>query len=188
MKLTDNEAKFEELLTEYREMVKAKAHLYYMFGGDIEDIIQEGMIGLYKAIQSYDETKGATFATYADRLVDRQIQTALKNASRKKNVPLNSSVSFSVPMGDTPNSKTLGETVAAGSDSDPEMRLVIEELPRIIMAEDSKILSKMERQVFSYMLEGKDYKSIAEIMGKSPKSIDNCIQRIRSKIKHFLEE
>jgi RNA polymerase sporulation-specific sigma factor len=91
-------------------------------------------------------------------------------------------------MGDTPNSKTLGETVAAGSDSDPEMRLVIEELPRIIMAEDSKILSKMERQVFSYMLEGKDYKSIAEIMGKSPKSIDNCIQRIRSKIKHFLEE
>jgi len=188
MKLTDNEAKLEELLTEYRDMVKAKAHLYYMFGGDIEDIIQEGMIGLYKAIQSYDETKGAIFATYADRLVDRQIQTALKYASRQKNMPLNSSVSFSVPMGDKKNSRTLGDTVAAGSDTDPETRLVIEELQQLLLAEDSKILSKMERQVFSYMLDGKDYKTIADIMGKSPKSIDNCIQRIRSKIKHFLEE
>ena len=188
MKLTDNEEKLEELLNEYRDMVKAKAHLYYMFGGDIEDIIQEGMIGLYKAIQTYDDSKGASLKTFADLCVSRQIISAIKAANRQKNAPLNSSVSFDYKVSSAPDAKTLGETLKAGSDANPETAIVFGELTELILAGDSKLLSPMEREVFSYMLQGKDYREIAGLMGKSPKSIDNAIQRIRTKLRKFITD
>ncbi len=188
MKLTDKEAKTEQLLEEYRDLVKAKAHLYYMLGGDIEDIIQEGMIGLYKAIQSYDETKGASFKTFADICVNRQIITAIKTANRRKNVPLNTSVSFDRPVSDEPDALTLGETLAAGSDTDPETLALLEEISGLLLEKDSKFFSPLEYSVFSLMLEGKDYRTIAGELGKTPKSIDNAIQRIRLKLRQFFED
>lgn len=177
----------EQILEEYRDMVKAKAHLYYMLGGDIEDIIQEGMIGLYKAIQNYDESKGASFKTFADLCVSHQIITAIKNSNRKKFAPLNTSISLDKPVSDEEGAPSLGESLAAGTDSDPEVMALLTEMSELLVSPDSKILSDMEREVLAYLLNGFDYLTIADKMEKSPKQIDNAMQRIRSKLKVFFE-
>jgi len=180
--------KTEALIEEYRDMVKAKAHLYFMLGGDIEDIIQEGMIGLYKAIQSFDESKGASFKTFADLCVSRQIISAIKASNRKKYAPLNTAVSFDKPISDEEGAPTLGETLAAGSDTDPETIALLSEMTELLLSPDVKILSKMEQEVLGYLISGHDYQSIAKAMGKTPKQIDNSIQRIRAKLTMFLED
>ena len=185
MKLTDKEAKTEKLLEEYKELVKAKAGLYFMLGGDKEDIIQEGMIGLYKAIQSYDEGKGASFKTYADICINRQIISAIKAANRKKFTPLNTALSFDKPMDDDPDSPSLAETLSAGTDTDPETIALLNEMTELLLSPDAKILSPFERTVIEAMLSGGDYQSIAKDLGKTPKQIDNTIQRIRTKLKKF---
>ncbi len=181
-------ANAEALIEEYRDMVKAKAHLYFMLGGDIEDIIQEGMIGLYKAIQSFDESKGASFKTFADLCVSRQIISAIKASNRKKFAPLNTAVSFDKPISDEEGAPTLGETLAAGSDTDPETLALLSEMTELLLSPEAKILSKMEQEVLGYLIGGHDYKSIAKHMGKTPKQIDNSIQRIRAKLTLFLED
>lgn len=185
MKLTDKEAKTEELLEEYKDLVKAKAGLYFMLGGDKEDIVQEGMIGLYKAIQSFDESKGTSFKTFADLCINRQIITAIKASNRKKTLVLNSAVSLDKPVSDEEDALSLGESLAAGTDTDPETVAVLNEMVELLMAPDAKVLSKSEREVLDYLIQGLDYQSIAKHLGKSPKQIDNTIQRIRAKIKKF---
>lgn len=186
MKLTDKEATIEELLETYKPLVKAKASLYFMLGSDKEDIIQEGMIGLYKAIESFDESKGASFKTYADLCINRQIITAIKGANRKKASPLNTALSFeNLLSGD--DELTLGDSLAASSDTDPETLALYKEMLSLLLSPDAKTLSKLEREVLEALLAGKTYTEIAKDMGKSPKQIDNTIQRIRNKIKQFFE-
>ena len=185
MKLIDKEAKTEELLEQYKDLVKAKAGLYFMLGSDKEDIVQEGMIGLYKAIQSYDESKGTSFKTFADLCINRQIITAIKASNRKKNVALNSAVSLDKPVGEEDDAQTLGESLAAGTDTDPETVALLNEMTELLLAPEAKILSKSEREVLELLLQGGDYQSIAKYLGKSPKQIDNTIQRIRAKLKKF---
>lgn len=189
MKKTKEE-KTEELLEEYRELVKTKAHLYYVLGGDMEDIIQEGMIGLYKAIQSFDESRGASFRTFADLCITRQIISAIKSSSRKKHNPLNSALSFDRPLepsaGYDKGELTLAETLAAGADSDPERIALLREMTELILAPDARILSKSEHEVLKLLLESKDYIEIAALLGKTPKQIDNAIQRIRKKLKKLI--
>ena len=185
MKLIDKEAKTEELLEQYKDLVKAKAGLYFMLGGDKEDIVQEGMIGLYKAIQSYDESKGTSFKTFADLCINRQIITAIKSANRKKAQVLNNAVSLDKPVGDDEDSVSLGESLTAGTDTDPETIAVLNEMTELLLAPEAKVLSKSEREVLELLIQGEDYQSIAKIIGKTPKQIDNTIQRIRVKLKKF---
>lgn len=180
------EARTEELLEKHRDLVKAKAHLYFMLGGDIEDIIQEGMIGLYKAIKSFDASKGASFRTFADICITRQMISAVKAATRKKNSPLNSALSFDIALSEGEGGTTLSETLAAGTDSDPETLTLVHEMTELLLAPGAKILSKSEREVLSLLMEAKDYREIASELDKTPKQIDNAIQRIRGKIKKLL--
>ncbi len=185
MKLIDKEAKTEELLEEYKDLVKAKAGLYFMLGADKEDIVQEGMIGLYKAIQNYDESKGTSFKTFADLCINRQIITAIKSSNRKKYSALNTAVSLDKPIGGEEDAQTLGESLAAGADTDPETIALLNEMTELLLAPEAKILSNAEREVLELLLQGGDYQSIAKYLGKSPKQIDNTIQRIRAKLKKF---
>lgn len=180
------EARTEELLEKHRDLVKAKAHLYFMLGGDIEDIIQEGMIGLCKAIKSFDASKGASFRTFADICITRQMISAVKAATRKKNSPLNSALSFDIALSEGEGGTTLSETLAAGTDSDPETLTLVHEMTELLLAPGAKILSKSEREVLSLLMEAKDYREIASELDKTPKQIDNAIQRIRGKIKKLL--
>jgi len=182
-----NSLNAEDILEEYREMVKAKAHMYFMLGGDMEDIIQEGMIGLYKAIQNFDESRGSSFRSFADLCVSRQILSAIKAANRKKYAALNTAVSLDKPISDEEGAPTLGETLAAGSDTDPETIAILSEMTEVLISPDSKLLSEMERKVLELLIQGCDYRCIAEILEKSPKQIDNSIQRIRAKLKVFFE-
>ncbi len=185
MKLIDKETKTEELLEEYKDLVKAKAGLYFMLGADKEDIVQEGMIGLYKAIQNYDDSKDASFKTFADLCISRQIITAIKAANRKKYSPLNKAVSLDKNVSDDSNSPTLGESLVSGSDTNPETIAILNEMVELLLAPDAKILSEFERKVLSLLINGEDYQSIAKSLGKTPKQIDNTIQRIRAKLKKF---
>lgn len=176
----------EEILEEYKELVRSKAGLYFMLGAEKDDLIQEGMIGLVRAYNSYDPSKGASFSTFAELCINRQLINAVKMSGRQKYAPLNLAVSFESPIGDEEDSPTLGEALAAGYDSDPEDQVVFKELMEILSDPKSSVFSKLEKQVFDRLLTGKKYTEIAEELGKTPKQIDNAIQRIRKKISDLL--
>ncbi|MBQ4506393.1 MAG: sigma-70 family RNA polymerase sigma factor [Firmicutes bacterium] len=176
----------DELYSRYKESVRVKARLYFMLGAEHDDIVQEGMIGLFKAIRSYDPSRGASFATYAELCINTRIISAVKSASRNKYKPLNEAFSLDLPIGpEDEEERTLGDMIAAGPDSDPEATYLSLELEKLIGPE-SKSFSGFEREVLTALLEGGDYRSIAESMGKTPKQIDNAMQRIRSKIKKMI--
>jgi len=163
----------EEVLEEYKDFVKAKAGIYFILGADKEDIIQEGMIGLVKAYHTFDEEKGASFKTYAGICIDGQIINAMQSAGRKKYSPLNAAVE--IPEGS-----------AAGPMSNPEDAAIYKDYIAELTENKNGLLSSLEHRVLLKLLEGKDYKQIAIEMGKTPKSADNAIQRIRKKIKEYL--
>ena len=175
----------EYLIQAYKELVKSKAHLYFMLGGDRDDIVQEGMIGIFKAIKNYDIEKGASFKTFADLCVNRQIITAIKSAGRQKHSPLNSSLSLDKPVSEGEYSQTLGETLAAGIDTDPEAVYLMGEMAELLLASEDGFLSAFERLVLQEMMSGKTYRDIAKEQDKSEKSVDNAIQRIRRKLRLF---
>lgn len=183
-----DETAAEYLIKQYKEFVKFKAHLYFMLGADRDDIVQEGMIGIFKAIMNYDSTKGASFKTFADLCVNRQIITAIKTAGRQKHSPLNQSVSLDKPMNEEDLSYTLGETLAAGTDTDPEEVLLMGEMAGILFKQCDSFLSDYERLVLGEMIKGKTYRDIAKQQNKSDKSVDNAIQRIRRKLHIFFDE
>ena len=174
----------ERLLEEYKDMVRAKARLYYMLGADEDDIIQEGMIGLFNAIQTYDESKGASFKTFADLCVNRRMISAVKMANRKKNQPLNDAASLDKPL-DEEREQSLGDILPAGPDANPENIVVLNEMKELVLNPKAKLLSKFEYSVLERMMDGKDYITIAAELEKSPKSIDNAMQRIRAKLRKF---
>ncbi len=176
----DNDA-MEFLIKKYMPLVKKESRKLYIIGADDDDMIQEGMIGLIKAIRDYSDDKGATFATFANICVKRQLLTAVNTSNRQKHLPLNSYVSLYATEGE--DEVTIVDELIADSNSEPE-EIVIdragkEDLYKII---DMK-LSRFEKQVLNEYLTGDSYEVIGKRINKSPKSIDNAIQRIRKKIK-----
>lgn len=181
----DEEAE-EYIIRKYKDVVRSKAHLYFMVGADSEDIVQEGMIGIFKAIRSYNESKQASFRTFAEICINRQIITAIKRATRLKHSPLNLSVSLNKPIEDNDTVKTLAETLSSDSDSDPEALLLLKEELDYIEGNGADIFSDLELRVWNEYLQGKTYTEIAEVIGKTPKAIDNAIQRTKRKLEVYL--
>ena len=180
----DREAE-DILIRRYVEMIRGKAHLYFIVGADSEDVIQEGMIGLFKAIHDYSGNREATFKTFAELCINRQILTAVKTASRLKHQPLNDSVSLSTPVDET-GGGTLEESLGGDMASNPEAVFMENTLSLLLTDENSTLFSSMERRVLKEYLAGKKYPEIAQSLGKSYKTIDNAMQRIRKKINEYV--
>lgn len=167
------------LMEKYKGMVRQKARAMFLIGGDTDDLIQEGMIGLFKAVQDFKPQREASFQTFARLCVDRQIYNAIQTSRRQKHQPLNSYVSLSTEEAREHEEELLTEN--------PESIVIDKENTRALKERIRKQLSAMENQVLDYYLEGEGYVKIAEILGKSPKAIDNALQRIRAKIRAEIE-
>ncbi len=176
----------EELLRRYTNLVRSKAHHYFLIGGDREDIIQEGMIGLYKAIRDYQSERERSFRSFADLCVTRQMITAIKMATRKKHGPLNSYVSLDQPVFEEENERPLVEFLDLATDNNPEDMLISQEQYELISNQVEQILSPFEKQVLDYLLKGNSYLEIAQHLGRNVKSVDNALQRIKKKLEERL--
>ncbi len=178
----------EALLGRYKNLVRAKARSYFLVGADTEDIIQEGMIGLYKAIRDYsadtnvENQRKASFSSFADMCVTRQIITAIKAATRQKHIPLNSYISLSQPVFENDSEQTYEETLPGSIKFDPENIYIGRESYLDLMEKINKSLSKLEMSVFREYMSGKSYIEIAETLEKPVKSVDNALQRIKGKL------
>ncbi len=177
----------EYILNKYKGLIKARAHAYFLIGADREDIIQEGMIGLYKAIRDFREDKQSSFSAFADLCATRQIVTAIKTATRLKHIPLNNYVSLNKPVYEDESEKTLIDFVAETIVSDPEEIVINDEDYRYTSGEIFKCLSKFEKNVLGLYLDGKSYQEISVLLDRTPKSIDNALQRIKRKLETQLE-
>ena len=166
----------------YKHLVRKKAKAMFLAGGDNDDLIQEGMIGLYKAIRDYNTDREASFATFASMCINRQMITAVAASNRKKNMPLNTYVSYDMPAGgDEDSDMRLVDILQSQTELNPEKLLIDKEHNRDLKSRLKEVLSTFEQQVLVYYLEGMDYTAIAKKMQKPPKSVDNALQRIRSK-------
>lgn len=178
----------EFLIHKYRNFVRAKARSYFLIGADREDIIQEGMIGLYKAIRDFRADKLASFRAFAELCITRQIITAIKTATRQKHIPLNSYVSLNKPIYDEESDRTLMDVIHGNKVSDPEELVISREEFLDIEKRMSEFLSELEWKVLMYYLEGKSYQEIAEELNRHVKSIDNALQRVKRKLERYLEK
>lgn len=176
------------ILNKYKTLVKSKARAYFLMGADREDIIQEGMIGLYKAIRDYQSGKSAAFKSFAELCINRQMITAIKTASRQKHIPLNSSVSLNRQVYDNDEEETYMDFLKTEETSSPEAIFIGIENKNFIVNQFSKVLSSFESKVLSLYLQGKTYNKIAEITGKPEKSIDNALQRVKRKTEKFMSD
>lgn len=183
-----NESALEYLLKKYRSFVRAKARTYFLIGADREDIIQEGMIGLYKAIRDFNEDKLSSFRAFAELCITRQIITAIKTATRQKHIPLNSYVSLNKPIFDEESDRTLMDVITEVSVTDPEQLIISREELSMIECKISEVLSGLEWKVLSLYLEGKSYQEIAAELNREVKSIDNALQRVKRKLERNLKE
>lgn len=185
----DTEA-LEVLLERYTSYARSKAKTYFLIGADREDIVQEGMIGLFKAIRDYDPEKTVSFRSFAELCITRQIITAIKGATRQKHAPLNSYMSLHRPMGleDDEGERQLVEFLAAARVVDPLEQVVAEDEVLEIRRFLSDILSDLEVDVLNLYLEGRSYQEIGRLLRRRAKSIDNALQRIKRKLEMFLEE
>lgn len=180
-----DKAATECILARYKNLVRARGRMYFLAGADREDIIQEGMIGLFKAIRDFDSTKLASFRSFAELCIKRQILTAVKNANRQKHIPLNTYVSLSTPFYDDDSENVVGELVADSTETNPENLIIRKEKAASMSDKIDEVLSDLEKKVLSLYLTGKNYQEIAEILGRSPKSADNALQRIKKKIERL---
>jgi RNA polymerase sporulation-specific sigma factor len=186
-KTGDPEA-FRRIWTRYRQFVRLKANSYFLAGGDGDDLIQEGNIGLYKAIRDYEYGRSTTFRSFAELCVTRQIITAIKTASRQKHVPLNTYVSFShTPSNSDCDTRTLADVIPSGRLSDPVQQVISAE--ECISLTDCliRLLSPLESLVLKYYMEGNSYEAIAVHIGHDTKTVDNALQRIKRKVTLHLE-
>ena len=172
----------EVLINRYKELVKSRARMYFIAGADAEDVIQEGMIGLFKAVRDYCSDRDTLFRTFAAVCINRQIITAIKTAKRMKHGPLNNSISLNRPLEESGGEKDVIENILAAPVSNPEEMILIQDTIDEITSAMSQILSKFELQVWQLYISGQNYTDIAEKTGKSPKSINNALQRIKRKI------
>ena len=175
------------LLDKYKNFVRTKARSYFLIGADHEDIVQEGMIGLFKAIRDYNPDKLTTFRAFAELCVKRQIITAIKGATRQKHYALNSYVSLNKPLYDEDSDRTLLD-VLEGRVTNPEDLYISQEDLNHIETQITGMLSELEQQVLQCFLDGSSYQEIAESLGRHVKSIDNALQRIKRKLTKLLEE
>ena len=181
------------LCQKYKGLVKNKSKMYFMPGADQEDLIQEGMIGLYQAILSYDETKNSSFSAFADIVVSRHILNAIRRSNRKKNGPLNHYISLDSAVGqktdlESDNGFSILDTLILKRNQNPEELVIDKETYSVITYELGRQLSRFEKSVFELSSRGMDYQEIAKVLDKSPKSIDNALQRIKNKCKKLLEK
>lgn len=177
----------EFLINKYKNFVKAKARSYFLIGADREDIIQEGMIGLYKAIRDFRDDKLSSFRAFAELCITRQIITAIKTATRQKHIPLNSYVSLNKPIYDEDSDRTLLDILSGTKITDPEELMINREEYNDIEYKMGEILSELEWKVLTLYLEGKSYQEIAIDLERHVKSIDNALQRVKRKLERYLE-
>ena len=168
------------LIEKYKYFVRRKARAMFLIGGDTDDLIQEGMIGLFKAVRDYHPGKEASFVTFAQMCIDRQIYSAVQSSNRQKHMPLNTYISLSQEDEESPLAQAWVET--------PEEIIIDRENTRALEDEIKSALSPMENTVLNYYLEGKSYADIGMLMDKNPKSVDNALRRIRTKIRNYLEK
>lgn len=172
----------EIIFARYKNLVKKRAGSYFLMGADRDDIVQEGMIGLFKAIRDFDITKQPSFRSFADLCIKRNMITAVKSSNRKKHTPLNSYVSLSEPVYDDNEERTLSEMLAEGTVSDPEEMFLQREHTEFLNQAINTGLSPLEKTVLAHHLNGMNYTDIAHELGRTPKSIDNALQRIKHKL------
>lgn len=177
----DKEAE-EYLLEKYRKNVLIRARSYYLVGGDHEDLIQEGMIGLLKAIWDFRPDREAQFSTFANLCIERQIQTAISSANRQKHMPLNNSVSIYAAVSEEDPENTIFDRLAAKKSVEPGVKLIKEEELEQLMIDVKRELSSFEKKVLALYIQGASYYEISRILACGNKSVDNALQRIRKKI------
>ena len=183
-----DDAALEYLINKYKNFVRAKARSYFLIGADREDIIQEGMIGLYKAIRDFRLDKLSSFRAFAELCITRQIITAIKTATRQKHIPLNSYVSLNKPIYDEDSDRTLLDVLSGSKITDPEELIISREEFDDIEEKMGEILSSLEWKVLMSYMEGKSYQEIAEDLHRHVKSIDNALQRVKRKLERYLEK
>lgn len=182
-----NATSLEYIINKYKNFVRAKARSYFLIGADKEDIVQEGMIGLYKAIRDFRNDKLSSFRAFAELCITRQIITAIKTATRQKHIPLNSYVSLNKPIYDEESDRTLLDILTATKITDPEELIISREELVSIESKIGEILSDLELEVLMSYLQGKSYQEIAFDLDRHVKSIDNALQRVKRKLEKYLE-
>lgn len=183
-----NQGAMDYIVTKYKNFVRQKAKAYFLIGADRDDIVQEGMIGLFKAVRDFKEEKLASFRAFAELCVTRQIITAIKTATRQKHLPLNSYVSLSKPVFEDESERTLAETLTSTKITDPEELFINREQYVNIELKMEDLLSGFEMKVLLLYLEGKSYQDIALVVDKHHKSVDNALQRVKKKLEKFISE
>jgi RNA polymerase sporulation-specific sigma factor len=182
-----DDSAIDALLTRYRHYARAKARSYFLAGADREDIVQEGMIGLFKAVRDYEPHHNTAFRAFAELCITRQIITAIKTATRQKHIPLNSYVSLNKSLSDPEGEeRPLADSIVSKEILDPaDLVISAEEIASIRDSVD-KHLSDLETEVLSLYMDGKSYQEIADLLGRHVKSIDNALQRIKRKLEQHL--
>lgn len=185
---TGEDRAIDVLLNRYRSFARVKARTYFLAGADREDIVQEGMIGLYKAIRDYRSDRSSAFRGFADLCITRQMITAIKSATRQKHAPLNSYVSLNRSLADDEvESAPFEETIVGSEISDPAELVVSAEALERLRSSMGEVLSSLEIDVLRLYMDGKTYLEIADILGRHVKSIDNALQRIKKKLEEHLD-
>lgn len=182
-----NKDALEYIINKYKNFVRAKARSYFLIGADREDIVQEGMIGLYKSVRDFRNDKLSSFRAFAELCITRQIITAIKTATRQKHIPLNSYVSLNKPIYDEESDRTLLDILTAAKITDPEELMINREELLSIEKKIEEILSSLEQEVLMSYLQGKSYQEIACDLDRHVKSIDNALQRVKRKLEKYLE-
>ncbi len=180
-----NQDATEWIVNRYKEFIKMRSHSFFLAGADQEDVMQEGMLGLYKAILGFEDNKGASFKTFAELCINRQIMSAVKLAGRKKHLPLNNYVSIDGQSGEETSGEAIDLT-AENTENNPEQILIEQENIDGIHGQIDKVLSKFEAEVMVHHLNGVNYQDIAKLLDREPKAIDNALQRIKKKLEKFL--
>lgn len=178
-----DKAIIDYIMEKYKNLVRKEANAMYLLGGENEDLIQEGMIGLFKAVQDYEPDQGTSFYSFARLCVTRQMYSAIEASKRKKHSPLNSYISF---YEKNEEKEPLIETMEAGDGSNPETLLVSREYAQLLESQLEESLSDLESRVLYLHLMGTDYRTIAKLLDKSPKTVDNALQRIKAKTEKIL--
>ena len=183
-----NQEIMDYLMVKYKFMVRKKARAMYLLGGENEDLIQEGMIGLIKAVRDFDETQKTSFSSFAELCVSRQMYSAIEASNRKKHLPLNSYVSLYEDSEQEGEGRSLPliDTIESSKENDPEVLYFGKEYTEAFAEQLKELLSPLENHVLYLHLMGTDYRTIAELLGKSPKSVDNALQRIKTKAQKIL--
>ena len=183
-----NQEIMDYLMVKYKSMVRKKARAMYLLGGENEDLIQEGMIGLIKAVRDFDVTQKTSFSSFAELCVSRQMYSAIEASNRKKHLPLNSYISLYEDSEEVGEGRSLPliDTIESSKENDPEVLYFGKEYTEAFAEQLKELLSPLENHVLYLHLMGTDYRTIAELLGKSPKSVDNALQRIKTKAQKIL--